>query len=362
MTGSSRFSIPLWILAILAIVYTLYFARSVLIPIALAVLIGFLLAPVVRRLAKLGLPRWIAAIAVMLVIIGTVAGIAFYFSDPATRWMGRLPEAVDELSWHLRAITQTIEDVEKLTQNVASGADSGDKEAVVVNQVSMTELFVSNTADFFGTLLIMLVLIIFLLSSGDLFLRKTVYLLPDFTEKRRIVEIARNIEREISSYLVTITLINTGLGTATALAMLLTGLEDPVIWGVLAGIANFIPYVGPLVTGAAIFLASLLTFDEWGQIILPPLVFIALQALEGNFITPSLVGRKLLLNPVVVFVALLLLGWLWGIPGALIAVPLLVVFRIVSDRFEPLRPVGEYLSSAPPIEKHETEQPDSHSK
>ncbi len=344
---------PLWILAILAIVYTLYFARSVAIPIVLAVLTGFLMAPLVRRLAKLGLPRWLAALLVMATVIGGIVGLAAQFAEPAMDWMERLPRAVDDLSWRLRDVTETLEDVEKLTQDVANGAKGGGSQAVVVQETRLTELFVSGTADFFGTLLIMLVLIIFLLSSGDLFLRKTVYLLPGFTEKRRVVEIARSIEQEISTYLLTISLINITLGTLTALAMYLTGMKDPFIWGLLATVANFIPYVGPLVTVAAIFLGSFLTFTEWGQVLLPPAIFLVLNILEGNFITPSLVGRRLLLNPVVVFVALLVLGWLWGIPGALIAVPLLVVFRIVSDRFESLQPVGEYLSSAVPGERHE---------
>jgi len=281
----------------------------------------------------------------MMVVIGIMVRMA----TPAVDWMSRLPQAVSQLSWRLRSLTQTIQDVEELGRDVASMQGGEENEvAVVVQDSSVTELFVFGTATFLGTLAVMLVLIIFLLASGDLFLRKTVFLLPTFADKRRAVDIARQIEREISSYLVTITLINLGLGTVTAAAMYAVGLDDPLVWGILAAVANFIPYLGPVITVFALLLASLLTFTGWGDILLPPALFIVLTALEGNLITPALVGRRLLLNPVVIFLSILILGWLWGIPGVLIAVPMLAVFRIIADRFDPLRPFGEYLSSALP--------------
>ncbi len=351
MSSSSLIRMPIWILAVLAIVYTLYFARAVAIPIALSVLIGFLLAPPVRRLSHLGVPRWLASMAVVLSIVGGLITGLFQLAGPATEWMERLPSAMDRAAWRLRGLSQAIEDVETITKDVAAVSGKAEPEAVVLQQESIAQTFFIGTADTLATLLIMFVLIVFLLTYGDLFLRKTVFLLPKFSDKRRAVDMARQIEREISAYLLTITAINLVLGALTAVAMHFLGLGDPLIWGILAAVSNYIPYVGPLITVSAIFLASLITFTEWVQILAPPAVFLVLTALEGNLVTPSLVGRRMLLNPVLVFVALLLLSWLWGIPGALIAVPLLVVVRITCDRFDVMRPVAEYLSSAPPSER-----------
>lgn len=354
MSLSSNIRVPIWILAVLAIVYTLYFARSVAIPIALAVLIGFLLAPLVRRLVRLGAPRWLASLSVVIIIVGGLCAALFQLAAPATEWMERLPSAMDRAAWRLRGVSEAIEDVESISKDVAAVGGKETAETVVLQQESIAQTFFIGTADILATLLIMFVLIVFLLTYGDLFLRKTVFMLPKFSDKRRAVDAARQIEQEISSYLLTITAINLALGVLTSLAMYLLGLGDPLMWGLFAAVANYVPYIGPLITVAAIFLASLLTFVDWLQILAPPAAFLVLTAIEGNLVTPSLVGRRMVLNPVLVFVALLLLSWLWGIPGALLAVPLLVVVRITCDRFDVMRPVAEYLSSAPPAERSDS--------
>jgi predicted PurR-regulated permease PerM len=187
------------------------------------------------------------------------------------------------------------------------------------------------------------ILLYFMLASGDLVLRKTVRVLPRLQDKKRAVDIFRQAERDISTYLVTITLVNITLGAVTAAAMYLLGMPNPVLWGVLAAVLNYVPYLGPLTTFGVIALVSLLTFDQLSEAILPPLVFLGLTSLEGQVLTPLFLGRRLTLNPVAVFLALLIWGWLWGIPGILLAVPLLATFKIFCDNIEPLAPIGEFL-------------------
>jgi predicted PurR-regulated permease PerM len=188
-----------------------------------------------------------------------------------------------------------------------------------------------------------IILLYFLLASGNLFLQKLVRVLPRFQDKRIAVTIVRQIEKDISLYLLTVTMINAGLGVAVGTAMYGLGMPNPVLWGVMAGCFNFIPYLGAIASAIVLTLVASVTFDQLGHILLVPVVFVALNELEGMIITPAIVGKRLSLNPVAIFIWLLLWGWLWGIPGTLIAVPLLAVIKIICDNIAPLAPMGEFL-------------------
>jgi predicted PurR-regulated permease PerM len=188
-----------------------------------------------------------------------------------------------------------------------------------------------------------IILLYFLLASGNLFLQKLVRVLPRFQDKRIAVTIVRQIEKDISLYLLTVTMINAGLGVAVGTAMYGLGMPNPVLWGVMAGCFNFIPYLGAIASAIVLTLVASVTFDQLGHILLVPFVFVALNELEGMIITPAVVGKRLSLNPVAIFIWLLLWGWLWGIPGTLIAVPLLAVIKIICDNIAPLAPMGEFL-------------------
>jgi predicted PurR-regulated permease PerM len=332
-------------LLLLAVFYTLYFAAAVFVPVALAVLLNLVLAPVVRRVRRLGIPEAAAAGVVLLVALLGIALAIIELSGPAAAWVGRAPEALIKARLLLADVVQAVQEVQKATEQMQelSKAEQSGEQAVVLQGPNLAELFVSGTWRLGAALLITITLLYFMLASGDLFLRKLVKVLPRLQEKKRAVEIAHETEREISAYLLTITVINACLGAITALCMFMLGLPNPVLWGAAAGVLNFIPYLGPFTTMVILSLASLLTFGTWEEFILPPLVFIGLATLEGQFITPILLGRRLTLNPVVIFLSLLAWGWLWGIPGALLAVPLLAAFKIFCDHIEPLAPIGEFL-------------------
>ena len=334
---------------LLLALYTIYFARPFLLPLVLAVILNFLLSPLVRGLARLRIPQSLGAALVILALLALVALGIERLSGPAAEWIQKTPEGVERIERRIRGLRRPVEQVQVAAQKVEEEVErlSGDgrprAQEVKVQGVTWTGALLSRTQAFLGSAVVTLILLYFLLASGDFFLRKLVRVLPRLEDKRRAVEIARQTELHISTYLSTVTLINVSLGLAVGLAMWAVGMPNPALWGVLAGLMNYIPYLGSLVTLAVITIASILTFEGLGRALVAPLVYFALNFSEGYFITPTIMGRRLTLNPVVVFVGLVFWGWLWGIPGALIAVPLLAMFKILCDNIEPLSPIGEFL-------------------
>lgn len=351
MTGGSGrgLTIAVWTVAVLTIFAALYFARTLFIPMTLACILALVLAPVVRVLARTGVPRAAAAGVVVVSAVAVIAAVLVRLSRPAADWFARLPEAIIRLRYTFREVVSALQDMREFTQDVARLSKGSDSAAeTVVQGPDLAQIFLTNTGQLLTMVVITSVLLFFLLANGDLFLLKTVHILPRLSEKKRAVEIGRDLQAEVSRYLFTITAINVGLGCATAATMAAFGLPDPLLWGVLAATLNFIPYVGSILTGSAILLAAVLSFPSPLDALLPLLAFIVLTALEGNVVTPALVGRRLTLNPFIVFTSLLVWGWMWGPAGLLLAVPLLVVAKILCDHIKPLQVVGEYLSSLPP--------------
>jgi predicted PurR-regulated permease PerM len=334
---------------VLLLLYTLYFARPFLLPIVLATVLNFLLSPVVRALARLRVPQTLGAGIVILALLGIVALGVERLSGPAAEWIGKAPAGVDRIEQRVRGLRRPVEQVQEAAQAVEeevqrlSGDAAAGTQEVKVQGATWTGALFNRTQAFLGGAVVVLILLYFLLASGDFFLRKLVRVLPRLEDKRRAVEIARQTELHISTYLFTVTLINVGLGLAVGLAMWAVGMPNPALWGVVAGLLNYVPYLGSIVTLAVIAIASILTFEDLGRAILAPLVYFAINFTEGYFVTPTIVGRRLTLNPVVVFVGLVFWGWLWGIPGALLAVPLMAMFKILCDNIEPLSPIGEFL-------------------
>jgi len=334
---------------ILFLLYTLYLARSFLLPLVLATVLNFLLSPVVRGLARLRVPQPLGAGLVILALLGIVALGIERLSDPAAEWIQKAPRGVEQIEQRVRGLRRPVEQVQEAAQAVEEEVErlSGDgrtpAQEVKVQGVTWTGAIFNRTQAFLGTAVVVLILLYFLLASGDFFLRKLVRVLPRLEDKRRAVEIARQTELHISTYLSTVTLINAGLGLVVALAMWAVGMPNPALWGVVAGLLNYVPYLGSIGTLAVIAIASILTFEDLGRALVPPILYFAINFTEGYFITPMIMGRRLTLNPVVVFVGLVFWGWMWGIPGALLAVPLMAMLKILCDNIEPLSPIGEFL-------------------
>ena len=166
---------------------------------------------------------------------------------------------------------------------------------------------------------------------------------PTFRDKRKVVEMVHEVERGVSSYLLTVTLINIALGVVIGLAMWLMEMPNPALWGAMATTLNFIPYLGAMAGTIVVFLVAVFSFDSLAYASLVPVVYFGCTALEGNFVTPSLLGRNMSMNPIVVFLSLVFWGWMWGVGGALIAVPTLAILKIGLDQFDRTRPIGTLL-------------------
>lgn len=334
-------------LFLLAVFYTLYAARSLLLPVALAILFSLVLSPAVRGLRKTGIaPPVGAALIVLLMVFGVGLG-AYSLVDPATRWLQHAPQTLESLEVKLRKLKKPVERVQAATQQVSSmtQVDNGKKPTpVVIQETGFAQAVLASTQTLLFNGVTALILLYFLLASGDTFLRKLVHVLPRFRDKVRAVEMAHAIEQEVSHYLFTITYINAGLGLATAVAMFLLGMPNPALWGGMVALLNFIPYLGASINLIVLTLVAILSFDSLAHAALVPITFLGLATLEGQIVTPLVLGQRLTLNPVIIFLALMLWGWMWGIPGMLIAVPFLVVLKIVANRIPALGPLAEFLN------------------
>jgi predicted PurR-regulated permease PerM len=335
-------------LFILAFFYTLYFGRAFFLPIILALLLSFLLRPAVRGLKKIHIPEALSSALLILGLLGLVVLGGAELASPAYDWMGQAPQSLRRIEGKIRNLKKPVQTVSKATEQVekmtkVAGPDSPPK--VQVTTESLGSRVLSKATELVSGAVVTLILLYFLLASGDLFLRKLIKVLPSLEDKRRAVEIARQIETEVSTYLVTITLINVTLGLAVWGALALAGVPNPLLWGVLATFANYIPYLGPIVMISVLAMVGLLTFPDVPRALIPPGAFLLLHGLESFLITPLILGRRLTLNPVVIFLGLTFWGWMWGITGAILAVPIMVVFKIFCDHSEPLAPIGEFLGN-----------------
>jgi predicted PurR-regulated permease PerM len=339
-------SVALTGLFILAAFYTFYFARAFILPIVLALLLNFLLSPAVRGLKRLRIPEPLGAGLVLAALLGSVGWGAYELAGPAYQWAEKAPASLRKLERQMRGlkkpvetVSQATEQVEKMTQ-VDGGA--APRKVEVQTQTLGQKVF-ERATDVTAGAVVTVILLFFLLASGDLFLRKLIRVLPSLEDKKRAVEIARQIERDVSTYLSTITMINVALGAALWGLLTWQEVPNPLLWGALAALLNYIPYLGAIVMMAVLTAIGFLTFDELGRALLVPGSFVALNLLEAYLVTPLVLGRRLTLNPVVIFLGLTFWGWLWGIAGALLAVPIMVVFKIFCDHSEPLAPIGEFM-------------------
>jgi predicted PurR-regulated permease PerM len=338
-----------WVLVglfVLAMLYTFHFARTLLLPITLAVLFSLLLSPVVGWLRKFRVPEPLGAALVLVVMVSGI-GAAFYtLAEPAAQWLDKAPESLSAAEFKLRKLKQPVADVKRAAEKIEAMTQleaARKPREVVLQTPGLGALITSQTPYLVAGLVSTLVLLYFLLASGDLFMRKTVRLIPTWRDKVHAVEVGREIQRELGRYFFTVTLINATLGIATAIAMRLLGMPNALLWGAMAMLLNYIPYLGPSTSLAVLSMAAMMSFDDLSRIWPVPAVFLTLVVLEGQLVQPIVVGRSLRLNPVMVFLAFLLLGWLWGIAGMFVAVPLLVTLKVICDHVERLAALGEYL-------------------
>ena len=338
-------SIALTGLFILALFYTIYFMRSVLLPIVLALLLSYLLRPIVRGLARLKIPLPVGSALILIGLLAVVSSGISALATPTVTWLQKAPAGLTELQRKLSPVKRSVAQVTQATGEIEKLASTNAEiKTVEVKRHPVTEMFVMRTPEFIASAVLSLILLYFLLVYDQAFIAKLVKLLPTFSDKKTAVAIAHDIESQVSRYLFTVTAINACLGLAVGTAVGLFGLRNPVMWGVMVALLNFVPYLGALTGIICMTIGATLSFDSLGYALIFPAVYLAFGTLEGSFITPWIMGRSLTLNPVIILLSLTFWGWMWGIVGIILAVPILAAFKIFCAHIKPMEPLAEFLS------------------
>ena len=336
------------VVAALVVIGALRLGRDFALPVVVAILLTLLLGAPVRWLAARRVPDRVAAAIVVFGAVGTVVTAAALLAAPAMQWVTAAPRTLQKLETKIRRITapftvlqRSAERMQQATGAAAAAASNEVRMATpgIIERVSLESLAAIPVA------LAVIFLTYFLLANGPLFRRKLAGLLPGRNELTRREHLLTLIELTTSRFLVTIAVINLSVGVLTALALWALGVPSPFLWGGITAVLNFVPYVGPMTSVAVIGLASLASFDEPARALMPPAAFLLIHLVESNFFTPMLLGHRLPVNTVAIFVGLLLFGWMWGVPGAVLAVPLTVCVKLVCDHVPALAHVGALLDN-----------------
>jgi predicted PurR-regulated permease PerM len=354
------FTRPHWSLRalfVLAFILMVEHARAVLLPIVVAVVFTLMLAPAVRRLRRFRIPDAIGAALVVGAVLGGLGMVGSAMTGPALSWWERAPtnlrqlgDAFDRLRSSVPFLAPPALPPRESTRPPRNAPPQQQqqppdpvKERLAVESVSFTRLLLLQLASFALSAGATVMLLYFLLASERWLIARTVQAIPRRRARGLLLSGVRRAQREVSYYFATQLMINCGVAVAITATSWWFGLPNPLLWGLLTGLLNFIPYLGPLAASGLMLVAGVLTFDTLPAAVAPTLALIAVHAIEANLVTPLVVGHRLELNPLAVFVSVLLWGWIWGIPGALIAVPVLLTLRIACHRIRGMRKWAMYL-------------------
>jgi predicted PurR-regulated permease PerM len=335
----------------------LYVARDIAMPVILAVVLKLLLQPLVRILEDVYVPRIVGVIMVLCLLLAVLSGVGMAIAGPGSGWANKLPDSLPRLQQHLSFIAEPIgavrsllkraeQSVQKETPPAPASAPAPTPTAPTApalhESVVMGALF-STTANVVTAILTTIVVLFFLLLSGQTFLRRLVEILPRFKEKRQAVDIAQQVERDISVYLLTITILNAAVGIAAGAIMWACGVGDPLLWGTVAFLLNYVPVLGPIIATILFSMVGLLMFDSLWHAMMPAALYFGVHLLEGEFVTPMVLAKRLTLNPVLVVLSLIFWFWMWGVAGAILAVPMLAITKIICDSVRSLAAIGHFL-------------------
>ncbi len=329
----ARLTTPVWGMFFLTLLAVFYFAKAIIIPIFLAIFTAFLLNPMVAFIKKRFLiPRPIGAGLLLLFLFSAFVLAANYLAEPAGIWLDRLPRELKQTEKKLSFFKKTIENVQETTDNLNKiakvKASPNQTPTVVVRGPSLFNRVLDSTQSFLIGISSYIVLLYFLLGFSKALARDVGSFLQNKTYSLALIRIAREAQAQISYYLLVITIINIFLGVSIALIAWVTGLPNPFVWGAVGAVLNYIPYLGASLNIGIISLVSLLTFSTPSSIILPPLILLGVYFIEGQILQPLTVGKVFTINPVAIFLSILLWGWLWGVAGIFMAVPILMVVII----------------------------------
>jgi predicted PurR-regulated permease PerM len=329
-------------------VYALYFGREFFMPVILAFLFALTLTPIVRFLRKRNVPSPLSATLLVVASAGIAALGGYLLSGPVMQLIADAPQIGRTLTERIEELRGPFDLLMQISQQIDDATDTVDESEVLkvaVQQPGILSQAAGSLLSFATTGAIVLVLSVFLLSSGTLFYEKIVQSFATMSEKKRALRIVYDVERDISRYLLTVAIINGGLGVAIGLGLWAIGMPNPFVWGVMAALLNFLPYIGAATTILVVTAISIVSFDSMSFALLAPSFVLLCNILEGQIVTPLILGRRLELNAVAIFIAVAFWSWLWGFVGALIAVPLLVVVKVFCDHFEHLQNLGNFLAA-----------------
>ncbi|TXH69993.1 MAG: AI-2E family transporter [Thiothrix sp.] len=349
MTGIRGLQIPLWGLFIMAVLGVLYFAKAVFVPIFLAVVFSFVLMIPVKLLERLRIPQAFGALIVLVMTLSALSVLAYYMYDPVKVWVERFPTEIQKIESKVADLRSSFNDVQKTTAQIdqkitdltgSSTQDSGTQE-VVVKSGSRLYTLMDNTQAFIVGFMSFLLLLYFLMAFGESMIKNLMMTWKDRAHRITFLRITQESQYQISYYLLLITIINIGLGVVTALGMWMIGMPTPLLWGFSATILNYIPYIGPLINMILVTFVGLVTFDNLSTAMLPALIILVLNIIEGQMVQPLFVGKMFTINPVFVFISVAFWGWLWGVAGMFMAVPLLMIINIFVLKMRELAAAAE---------------------
>jgi predicted PurR-regulated permease PerM len=354
LTGTGRPG-TLAILTVLAVLYSLYFARDFLVPIVYALMLNFLISPAVRALTRWKIPPPVSGALIVLALLAALGGGAYALSGPAYRWISSAPESIAKVQERVKHIVKPVQQVGSTMERAADvvGSSSSRSTSVVVAGPSVSSRIFGTTERLMAAILEIVILLYFLLAGGDLFLQKLIKVLPHFSDKVKAVEIARATEAAVSAFLSTALLVNIAEGVVVALVLWMIGMPNAPLWGVMVTVLEFVPYLGALAAVVVLTGAGLTAFESVGHALLVPGSFLFINLIQGNVVSPLLLGHRLTLNPVAIFVGLAFFFWIWGVPGAFLAVPILATLKIFCDHITSLAAVGEFLGQRDDAERRQ---------
>jgi predicted PurR-regulated permease PerM len=337
------------LLAVLATLYTLYYARVVLVPVTIAVLLQLLLQPLVHGMTRWRIPASLSAAVLLSSLLALVIAGGVFMLDPAKEFLRAAPTNLRQLTDDIEQVKAPLKEIQEIEQEVSEIAELDSETAkpqqVEIHNPKLFDKFMQRLPGFVGGLLFTFLTAFFLIASGDRVAKKILTFGRTWPAKRAIIKVSRGIQDELSGYLRTVTLINVTLGFAVGVCLWLLDVPNPELWGTMVAVLNFAPYVGAITSTVVMAIVGIVTFDSLADALVVPGVFMLLTSLEGMLLTPLILGQRMSLNPLVVFLSVFFWGWLWGVPGALIAVPLMSSLKVVLSHIDRTRPIAALLAN-----------------
>lgn len=333
-------------LAVIASFYTIYFAKTLLLPIVLAAFISLCLHPIIKTAAKWRIRREISAFFIIVTLVIGISGLFTLLMQPAQEWAKELPRVLTEMDESLGEVTEPLDEISAQASEASGMGSEGAQVSPNIKGrmlMAVSETVAAVTPVVLTQILATILLIYFFLVYGNRFLNKMLNIAPQKELRKINLLMISNIQQKLSRYILSITLINLGLGAIVAIAFSLIGVEDAVLWGAVAALLNFAPYIGPLVASVLFTLIAYIQFDQFSYALIVSGTYLMLNLIESQFVTPTVLGTTLNLNPLIVFIWLLLWGWMWGGLGMLVGLPLLVCLSIYFDHSELLGSLGAML-------------------